>query len=165
MGTEFIEGDHCEIASATRSELEALGAAVGSVHARPVGDLAEHLRGPRTAVGYLGPSVSCYFTATSPRGTSCGRIAQCSSTGSTPGWGIRLTKWPTSSAPLREPVILLGSALWWLERWSARAGVDDLGGVDPSGPKPQSYYLKRAVRRLERFETAVGRVPAEGGAA
>jgi hypothetical protein len=37
MCTEFIEGDHREFASAARSELEALGAVVGSVHARPVG--------------------------------------------------------------------------------------------------------------------------------
>jgi hypothetical protein len=34
MCTGFIEGDHRELASATRPELEALGAVVGSVHAR-----------------------------------------------------------------------------------------------------------------------------------
>jgi hypothetical protein len=32
-------------------------------------------------------------------------------------------------------------------------------------PKPQSYYLEQAVRRLERFETASGQVPEQGGVA
>ncbi len=53
MCTEFIEGGHRELASATRSELEALGAVVGSVHVRPADDLAELFPAPRTVAGYL----------------------------------------------------------------------------------------------------------------
>lgn len=52
MCTEFIGGDHRELASATRPELEALGAVLGPVHARPVDDLAGHLGGPQTPDGY-----------------------------------------------------------------------------------------------------------------
>jgi aminoglycoside phosphotransferase (APT) family kinase protein len=241
MCTEFIEGDHRELASATRSELEALGAVVGSVHARPVGDLAGHFRGPRTAAGCLdqwGELVAGYLPKLRqplPQQAGSGveralpsvaRILSGPLRGAwpdagehlvllhgdvTPGnvlWADRpvLIDWEyarlgdpaddvayifgqhglsasqrrafwsgyrrwvrqpaldriVGRARLWEPVILLGSALWWLERWSARAGVDDVGGVGPSVPKPQSYYLEQAVRRLERFETAVGRVPEEG---
>ena len=248
MCTEFIEGDHREFASATRAELEALGAVVGSVHARPVGDLAGPLGGllggPRTAAGYLdqwGELVAGYLPKLRqplPQQVGSGveralasvdRILNGPLRGAwadagerlvllhgdvTPGnilWADRpvlidweyarlgdpaddvayifgqhgLSAWQRRAfwsgyqhwvqpraldriegrARLWEPVILLGSALWWLERWSARAGVDDVGGADPSVPKPQSYYLEQAVRRLERFETAAGQVPEEGGAA
>lgn len=57
-----------------------------------------------------------------------------------------------------EPVLLLGSALWWLERWSRRAHADAVGGIDPSAPKPQSYYLDHATRRLDRFDAAIAEV-------
>ena len=54
-----------------------------------------------------------------------------------------------------EPGTLLGSALWWLERWSRRVDADAAGGVvDPSAPKPASYYLERAILRLDRFDRA-----------
>jgi aminoglycoside phosphotransferase (APT) family kinase protein len=59
-------------------------------------------------------------------------------------------------ARLWEPVILLGSALWWLERWSARANADDAGHADPSAPKPAPYYLDQASRRLDRLRLAHG---------
>ena len=242
MCTEFIRGDHRELASATWSELEALGAVVGSVHARPVGDLAEHIRGARTAAGYLdqwAEVVAGYLPRLRrplPRQVESGveralwsvaRILNGPLRGAWSDAGERLVllhgdvtaenvlwadrpvlidweyarlgdpaddvasifgqhglgasqrrafwsgyrRWMQRPAldrivgrsRLWEPVILLGSALWWLERWSARARVDDGGGDDPSVPKPQSYYLQQAVRRLERFETAVGRVPEEGG--
>ena len=238
--TEFIAGDHRELASATRSELEALGAVVGSVHARPVRDLAGRLGGPRTGDGYLdqwselivgylpklrrplpqrvgsgveralssvtsilgGPLPGAWPDAGEPLVLLHGDV--------TPGnvlWADRpvlidweyarlgdpaddvayifgqhdLSAWQRRAfwsgyrrcarqpaldrieerARLWEPVILLGSALWWLERWSARADVDDAGGAAPSVPKPPGYYLEQAVRRLERFETAVGQVPEE----
>ena len=246
MCTEFIKGDYREIASATPAELEALGAVVGSVHARPVNGLAEHLRGPQTAAGYLdhwGELIAAYLPKLRqplPRQVGPGveralslaaRILngplRCAWPDAgerlvllhgdvTPGnvlWADRpvLIDWEYArlgdpaddvayifgqhglgasqrrafwsgyrrcarQAALHrivgrvrwwEPVILLGSALWWLDRWSARADVDDDadvddagagGGGDPSAPKPQGYYLEQAVRRLERFETAVGRV-------
>jgi aminoglycoside phosphotransferase (APT) family kinase protein len=53
---------------------------------------------------------------------------------------------------LWEPATLLGSVMWWIERWSARASADADGEVDPSAPKQQSYYLERALQRLDRFE-------------
>ena len=244
MCTEFITGDHRELASATQAELEALGSVVGSVHARPVGDLAGHFRGPRTPVGYLdqwGELVAGYLPKLrQPLPPQAGprleralplvaRILDGPLRGAwpdageglallhgdvTPGnvlWSDRplLIDWEYARlgdpaddvayifgqhglrAPQREafwsgygrwvqqpaldqiarrarlwePVILLGSALWWLERWSARAGADDVGGADPSVPKPQGYYLGQAVRRLERLETAAGRTPEKGGAA
>ena len=250
MCTEFIDGDHRELASATRSELEALGAVVGSVHTRPVGDLAGHLGGPLTAAGYLGqwgelvagylpklrqPLPQQVGSGVERALSSVNRILNGPLRGAwadagehlvllhgdvTPGnilWAERpvlidcpvLIDWeyarlgdPTDDvayifgqhglsagqrqafwsgyrnwvqpsaldriegrARLWEPAILLGSALWWLERWSARAGVDDVGSADPSVPKPPGYYLEQAVRRLERFETAAGQVPEEGDAA
>jgi len=87
-----------------------------------------------------------------PGGMSCGRIARCSSAGSAPG----RARW-------REPVILLGSGLWWRERWPARAGVGGVGGAGLSVPRPRGCCLERAVRRLGRFGTAAGRTPEETG--
>jgi thiamine kinase-like enzyme len=58
-----------------------------------------------------------------------------------------------------EPVTLLGSVLWWLERWSRRADADAAGHLDPSAAKPQNYYLNHALRRLERFDVAVNSAP------
>lgn len=57
-----------------------------------------------------------------------------------------------------EPVLLLGSALWWLERWSRRADADAAGHVDASAPRPLAYYLDHATRRLDRFDEAVERI-------
>jgi len=235
MCTEFIEGEHREFASAAESQLEALGAMVGSVHARPVGDLAGHFPGPRTAAGYLdqwGEVVAGYLPRLRqplPR-----QVGPCVERGLslvtrilngalpdawpdageplvllhgdiTPGnvlWGKHpvLIDWEyarlgdpaddvayifgqhglsaaqrrafwsgyrrrvpqpaldriAGRARMWEPVILLGSALWWLERWSARASIDDVGGVDPSVPKLPGYYLGQAVRRLERLEALPG---------
>jgi aminoglycoside phosphotransferase (APT) family kinase protein len=58
-----------------------------------------------------------------------------------------------------EPVTLLGSALWWLERWSRRADADAAGDLDPSAAKPQSYYLDNVLLRLDRFDVAVTSEP------
>jgi len=51
-----------------------------------------------------------------------------------------------------EPVTLLGSALWWVERWSRRDDADAAGRVDPSAPRACSYYLDRVIHRLDRFD-------------
>ena len=51
-----------------------------------------------------------------------------------------------------EPLTLLGSALWWLERWSRRADADATGDLDPSAAKAPSYYLDHAIRRLDRLD-------------
>jgi len=56
-----------------------------------------------------------------------------------------------------EPVLLLGSALWWLERWSRSADADAAGHVDRSVPRPLTYYLEHATRRLDRFDEAIER--------
>lgn len=56
-----------------------------------------------------------------------------------------------------EPVLLLGSALWWLERWSWCADAAAAGRVDPSAPKPPAYYLDHVIRRLDRFDEALDR--------
>lgn len=51
-----------------------------------------------------------------------------------------------------EPVTLLGSALWWIERWSRRADADAAGAVDPSAPRSQRHYLDNALRRMDRLD-------------
>jgi aminoglycoside phosphotransferase (APT) family kinase protein len=51
-----------------------------------------------------------------------------------------------------EPLTLLGSALWWLERWSRRADADASGDTDPSAPKAPTYYLDHATQRLNRLD-------------
>lgn len=54
-----------------------------------------------------------------------------------------------------EPVTLLGSALWWVERWVRRVEADAAGGVDPSAPREVSYYLDNVLERLDRLDVLV----------
>jgi thiamine kinase-like enzyme len=51
-----------------------------------------------------------------------------------------------------EPVTLLGSTLWWVERWVRRTELDTAGGVDPAVPREPGYYLDHVTRRLVRLE-------------
>lgn len=51
-----------------------------------------------------------------------------------------------------EPVNLLGSALWWIERWAECSDADGAGEVNASVPSAQDYYREHALRRLDRFE-------------
>jgi aminoglycoside phosphotransferase (APT) family kinase protein len=238
MCTEFIPGEHRELASAASSELRALGAVIGSVHARPVDGLADHFHGPRTAAGYLDqwseliagylpklrqPLPSRVAPDVDQALSSVGRILDGPLRAAwtdaddrlvllhgdvTPGnvlWADHpvLIDWEyarlgdpaddvayifaqhglgeaqrqafwsgygraaqrpafdriAGRVRLWEPVILLGSALWWLERWSARARADDAGCANPLAPKSQGYYLEQAVRRLERLGARRRSVP------
>jgi thiamine kinase-like enzyme len=54
-----------------------------------------------------------------------------------------------------EPVTLLGSALWWVERWVRRTEGDTVGAIDPAAPREPGYYLDQVVRRLVRLEKLV----------
>jgi aminoglycoside phosphotransferase (APT) family kinase protein len=51
-----------------------------------------------------------------------------------------------------EPVTLLGSALWWVERWVRRTELDIIGAVDPAVPREPAYYFDHVIRRLVRLE-------------
>lgn len=55
-----------------------------------------------------------------------------------------------------EPVTLLGSALWWVERWVRRMELEAGGGADPGVPREPAYYLDRVVSRIDRLETLMG---------
>jgi aminoglycoside phosphotransferase (APT) family kinase protein len=54
-----------------------------------------------------------------------------------------------------EPLVSLGSARWWLDRWFARTAADAAGIADPSAPKPAGHYLGPALRRLAAAERLV----------
>jgi aminoglycoside phosphotransferase (APT) family kinase protein len=56
-----------------------------------------------------------------------------------------------------EPVTLLGSALWWVERWVRRAAADAAGTVDPEVPRDAGYYADHVIRRLDRLERLLDR--------
>lgn len=51
-----------------------------------------------------------------------------------------------------EPVTLLGSALWWVERWVRRKDADTAGTADPEVPRQQDYYFDHVIRRLDRLD-------------
>ena len=57
-----------------------------------------------------------------------------------------------------EPVTLLGSTLWWVERWVRRASADAAGTVDPEVPRGPGYYAERVIGRLDRLERLLGRL-------
>jgi thiamine kinase-like enzyme len=52
-----------------------------------------------------------------------------------------------------EPVTLLGSALWWVERWVRRTELDTDGKPDPEVPREPDYYFDRVISRIDRLET------------
>lgn len=51
-----------------------------------------------------------------------------------------------------EPLTLLGSTLWWVERWVRRTEAVAAGTVDPAVPREAGYYFDQVVRRLDRLE-------------
>jgi hypothetical protein len=54
-----------------------------------------------------------------------------------------------------EPVTLLGSALWWVERWVRRTELDAVDAIDPSVARPAEYYFDHITRRLARLQKLV----------
>jgi aminoglycoside phosphotransferase (APT) family kinase protein len=52
-----------------------------------------------------------------------------------------------------EPVTLLGSALWWVERWVRRTEPGPGGKSDPGVPREPDYYFDRVMSRIDRLET------------
>jgi aminoglycoside phosphotransferase (APT) family kinase protein len=52
-----------------------------------------------------------------------------------------------------EPVTLLGSALWWVERWVRRAEADTEGKADPEVPREPEYYFGHVISRVNRLES------------
>ena len=50
------------------------------------------------------------------------------------------------------PVTLLGSALWWVERWVRRTELDAVGATDPAADMQPGYYLDHVTSRLIRLE-------------
>jgi aminoglycoside phosphotransferase (APT) family kinase protein len=71
------------------------------------------------------------------------------------GYGSRTTDALRARVRWWEPAALLGSALWWLERWSRRADVDAAGGADVTVPRPQHEYLEESRCRLDRYDEVV----------
>lgn len=51
-----------------------------------------------------------------------------------------------------EPVTLLGSTLWWVERWVRRTERDTEGRADPEVPREPDYYFDHVMRRINRLE-------------
>jgi aminoglycoside phosphotransferase (APT) family kinase protein len=56
-----------------------------------------------------------------------------------------------------EPVTLLGSTLWWVERWVRRADADAAGTVDPDAHRDPGYYADHVIGRLDRLERLLDR--------
>jgi aminoglycoside phosphotransferase (APT) family kinase protein len=54
-----------------------------------------------------------------------------------------------------EPITLLGSALWWVERLVRRTEADSTGSADPAVPREPSYYFDQVARRLNRLDELV----------
>jgi aminoglycoside phosphotransferase (APT) family kinase protein len=50
-----------------------------------------------------------------------------------------------------EPLTLLGSALWWVERWVRRAEAESAGRSDPELPRRAAYYADKVRSRLDRL--------------
>jgi aminoglycoside phosphotransferase (APT) family kinase protein len=57
-----------------------------------------------------------------------------------------------------EPVTLLGSTLWWVERWVRRACAGAAGTVDPEAQRGPGYYAERVIGRLDRLERLLDRL-------
>ncbi len=56
-----------------------------------------------------------------------------------------------------EPATLLGSTLWWVERWVRCCDAEAAGGVDPAVSRERDYYFDRLIRRLNRLDSLLAR--------
>jgi aminoglycoside phosphotransferase (APT) family kinase protein len=56
------------------------------------------------------------------------------------------------------PVTLLGSTLWWVERWVRRTEADATGAVDPAVAQEPAYYFGQVMNRLDRLSRLVARM-------
>ena len=54
-----------------------------------------------------------------------------------------------------EPLTLLGSTLWWVQRWVRRSDAHVAGTLDPEAPRELDYYFGHIVRRLNRLDRLV----------
>lgn len=54
-----------------------------------------------------------------------------------------------------EPLTLLGSTLWWAERYVRRVNADASDIEDPEARREPDYYLDHVLRRLERLDSHV----------
>jgi aminoglycoside phosphotransferase (APT) family kinase protein len=54
-----------------------------------------------------------------------------------------------------EPVTLIGSALWWVERWVRRTERGTVGAADPAVQREPDYYFAQVMRRLARLKNLV----------
>jgi aminoglycoside phosphotransferase (APT) family kinase protein len=54
-----------------------------------------------------------------------------------------------------EPMTLLGSALWWVERWVRRTELDAVGATDHSVPRDAGHYFDHITRRVARLQKLV----------
>jgi thiamine kinase-like enzyme len=54
-----------------------------------------------------------------------------------------------------EPVTLLGSTLWWVERWVRRTELESRGQENAGVPRAPAYYFGRLTDRIDRLETVL----------
>jgi aminoglycoside phosphotransferase (APT) family kinase protein len=55
-----------------------------------------------------------------------------------------------------EPVTLLGSTLWWVERWVRRSEMESGVHADAGVPRERAYYFERVTNRIERLGGLLG---------
>ena len=55
-----------------------------------------------------------------------------------------------------EPVVLFGSAMWWLDRYARKLSGLRRGTPDSLVPRALSHYRAQALQRLRRFEARFG---------
>lgn len=55
------------------------------------------------------------------------------------------------------PVTLLGSALWWAERWVRRTEVNEAGESNPALSREPPYYLDHVTARVQRLQGVLDR--------
>ena len=56
----------------------------------------------------------------------------------------RVTMW--------EPIVIFGSAMWWLDRYSRKLNALRTGMPEPIIPRALAYYRAQALQRLRQFE-------------
>jgi hypothetical protein len=52
---------------------------------------------------------------------------------------------------------LVGSALWWVERWIRRTELDAVGAIDDGLSRDAGYYFDQITRRLARLRKLMAR--------
>lgn len=170
LGMQFVPGRSVELSSATATHIERLALVVASVHNSPTQAIAGSIEDSGTVLSYARDRLRHILNGLQwtrdPLPPLLRERVRRAAESVEREWERRrdTVAFRTDDAlallhgdiafgnVLWEPLTLLGSTLWWIERWVRRSEAEVTRIPDPAAPKDPGYYLAHATTRLDRLE-------------